>query len=236
MTLGYKLAFDMNLLALAATYPNDFTACSGGGLQTFLDEFPGDFSGPLGSISGMQVKGIQEISGDATNVLCGAIGLMSGKGNWDENVLWQGTANIANAIFKTIQLGLAAEPSISISAKQVTGLCAVTKAVWSFATNKPAVGGYVIVTVPAPVIAPTEISKPCYTAEPQVGGCGNPGNTFEGLAEGHSLDKTSPTAIVCNWDETSRLSDSSKSSAASVSDNIFRLVGAGHRPGARKSG
>lgn len=161
VNLGFQLAFDMNLLALAGIYPSSFAECDDT-LKFFLDTFPARFSGRLGPHR-LQVTGHVDISSDARNVLCGAIGLMSGDNNWDENVLWQGVANVANAVFKTIKVGLDVQLPI-ITSYQVNGLCAVTKAVWSFA-NKTQSGDddVVVVTVPA-AVTPPEVSRPCFTA------------------------------------------------------------------------
>lgn len=48
---------------------------------------------------------------------------------WQRNLLWQGQANIVNAIAKTIKEGA------SISDKAKKGLCAFTKAVYSFSES-----------------------------------------------------------------------------------------------------
>lgn len=226
--LGFQLAFDMNLLALAGIYPSSFASCNRD-LEYFLTTFPASYSGRLGS-SRLQVEGHVDISSDARNVLCGAIGLMSGAGEWDDAVLWQGVANVANAIFKTIQLGLDARPPISITSQQVNGLCAVTKAVWSFA-NKTQSGedDVIVVMVPANVTLP-EVSRPCFTA-PEPVDCLNPGKTFTGLAVGHSLDTDSFTAKVCGWTNASpRLGGSSRSTSAA--DRMFDIFsGRGRKSG-----
>lgn len=226
--LGFQLAFDMNLLALAGIYPSSFDGCNSD-LAFFLGTFPAGYSGRLGPRR-LQVTGHVDISSDARNVLCGAIGLMSGANNWDENVLWQGVANVANAIFKTIQLGLYAQTPISITSQQVHGLCAVTKAVWSFA-NKTQSGedDVIVVMVPADV-TPPEVSRPCFTA-PEPVDCPNPGKTFGGLADGHSLDTNSFTAQVCGWtNASSRLAGNSRSTSAA--DRMFDIfTGRGRNSG-----
>lgn len=192
-TLGFKLAFEINRLALAATYTSSFTTCRAQ-LSFFLRTFPGDFSGPIGTPP-MQARGAETISEDAQRVLCASIAAVSGPTDWDENSLWQGTADVVNAIFKTIYYGRQATPPVAISPTQITGLCAVTKAVYSFASNMPASAGIVSVTVPAQLL-PGEKDDSCYTT---VGPCNSPGGTFEGLAPGHTLDANSFAGNVCGW-------------------------------------
>lgn len=136
---GFRYLFAANRLALAATQTTDAEDCFNK-LATYAAAIP-KFSGKLPN--GVQTSVRYDPGNDAVRVVCLSIAMTSNTisaNGWLNNLMWQGQANIANAVRATIDGGAA----MSCEGRQ--GLCAITKAAWSFTDNEPANG--IIVTVP----------------------------------------------------------------------------------------
>jgi len=120
-----------------------------GELATFLGQVTAGTGVPYNSgpvilppaTQGLQTKLGLPLSVDGQRTLCATIAMMSGSygatdptgngytGPWMNNLLWQGAANVGNAISATIASG-----KTSVTAPQQFALCRVAKAVWSFTT------------------------------------------------------------------------------------------------------
>jgi hypothetical protein len=113
---------------------------------------------------------------------------------WANNLMWQATADIANAIFKTI----AANPGV-VSQPQVAGLCGVGRALWRFSSQVAPITntGAGTVTIPGATGA-TETDLQCMTNS-VAGSCTLPwGFTAEPvLAATHDLTSASLIGRVC---------------------------------------
>jgi len=223
--LGVQVGFAINRQALGATQTTSFPAC--------MDSTPADFPANI-DYRGQLWNGIQAIpiysgavptspttfsqaetpltiSPDGQRVICASIAMMSGgygnvpgplASNWANNLLWQGSANTANAVFKTIALNPTA-----VRLDQVTGLCAVGRAIWRFTDVKPITPTTpTVVTIPG-ASSPPEVNAACFTDSvedncvrplPFFSTVANPAAGIEPhLAQGHDLSSASWIGQFC---------------------------------------
>jgi hypothetical protein len=142
------------------------------------------YSGPLG-VSAIQVDAADfPLSKDGVRVLCASISMVAGSNTWAANpdqrfVLWQGSANINNAVSEQVGESI----GNGISSTQAAGLCGLAKAAYSF-TNRlyrqvPNGVDDTFVTAPVPSTGPgsltaaevdlsciTKFSTACVTVRP----------------------------------------------------------------------
>jgi hypothetical protein len=138
---------------------------------------------------------------DGQRVVCAAIAMVSGSNpaDWQNNLLWQAQADIVNAVAKTINT-----QGVVISNKAKQGLCAFTRAVYTFApeklTTNPSNLAQQYVTIFEGDVSP-QIDASCIT-DSDPSNCG-PANkpsflTVEPLlAANHDLSEDSPSTQIC---------------------------------------
>jgi hypothetical protein len=160
-----------------------------------------DYSGVV--LGAYQANTPLPLGPDGQRVLCAAIGMMSGPDTqpWQNNLLWQASADISNAISATIKKN----PGVVSPAQQAL-LCAVAKAIWSF-TNVPNPDDAlsVDVTNAAPLVTPPDEDFSCLTDPAQVA-CTLPSwlvtrPQLAGLVSGvhNDLSANSATGTSCSW-------------------------------------
>jgi len=201
--LGTQVGFAINRQALAATQTTNFAECLTsipvginykGELWKALEAIP-DYSGPVltspTSTTGPQAYTPLKLSPDGQRVICASIAMMSGEPivdatySWENNLLWQGSANTANAVFKTI-----ANNPTAVTIPQVQGLCAVARAIWRFTTTKPP--SNTAVTIPG-FVPGVEVDFSCVTNFAPACAALPFGFTIKPtLAAGHTLMSTTP--------------------------------------------
>lgn len=172
------------------------------GLEAALSAMP-DYSGVVPSTPPFQAATPMDLGGDGRRVLCMTIPMMSGDPTdntvatgyaWANNLMRQATADIANAIFKTIGTNDGV-----VDATQVAGFCAA-KALWRFSTEAAPITGTDAVTVTIPgASGTTETDKQCMTDANANNCVGLPwGFTTEPqLAAYHDLTSSSLIGSVC---------------------------------------
>lgn len=222
ITLGAQVGFAINRMALAATQTTSFATCLdsnplapvpfpggidyNGELKTALDDIPvysGAVPTPKPTPTNGQAYTPLPLGPDGQRVICASIAMMSGDSfgadadptyRWENNLLWQGSANTANAIFKTIAFNQGA-----VTIDQVKGLCVVGRALWRFTTTTPPTA--TAVTIPGFVAAAGEQDFSCvsnFNPNTCLLSSGLPGSLpfrftkKPFLAAGHTLMSTTP--------------------------------------------
>lgn len=177
------------------------------GLAAALSVMP-IYSGVVPSTPPFQAATPLDLGADGRRVLCMTIAMMSGDPAdatlgtgyaWANNLMWQATADIANAIFKTI----GANPGV-VDASQVAELCSVASALWRFSTQAApiTIAEAVTVTIPG-ATGTTETNKQCMTDSVAADNCAALGGlpwsfTREPkLAANHDLTSTSIIGSEC---------------------------------------
>jgi hypothetical protein len=174
--LGVQVAFAGLRMALAATQTNNFADCLDndnppavdtagltkglytGELFRALQDVP-ILSGPFGPFTAATPL---QLGPDGTRVICASIAMMSGTGTWQSGLMWQGAADITNALYQTIlDTGL-------LSTTQRQELCGATRAIYTFiktnALGQP-IGPPVIAAPAIPPITGTEFDWSCSTTQ-----------------------------------------------------------------------
>jgi hypothetical protein len=106
---------------------------------------------------------------DGARVICASIAMMSGdptdpkyvtNGGWQNQLMWQGAADITNALYGTIQ----AYPK-KISEPDKKGLCLATRAIYTFSTVSPPtdIKNEVVTVAFPPAISEVEFDRQCWT-------------------------------------------------------------------------
>jgi hypothetical protein len=139
--LGVQVAFAALRFALAATQTTSFGECLDnssppvvdpnglytGQLHTALQLVP-ILSGKFGTFTAATPT---QLGPDGTRVVCASIAMMSSGGAWQRNLMWQGAADIVNAIYSTI------ETTGLLTKDQRKELCVSTRAVYTFIKTDP---------------------------------------------------------------------------------------------------
>lgn len=167
--LGVQVAFAGLRFALAATQTTSFPACLDntfppvvdaglytGELHTALQLVP-ILSGKFGTFTAATPS---QLGPDGTRVICASIGMMSFARGWQRNLMWQGAADIVNALYSTI------ETTGLLTKDQRKELCVSTRAVYTFIKTDPQnnplnpVGPAVIAAPAIPPLNPTPPINP----------------------------------------------------------------------------